>query len=232
MTTYRKKPVRKYRRKRAPKNARYVKRVVASAIRKQTELKYTVSEFDENNISTLNQSPDNVKKELSMISAGTDQGTRTGWEINLRGLYMVLALHNNGATVQYVRLMIVRPKVQSPLTLDGNLLANATGNAINVTTGATGLNAMYYPANKNTVSVLYSRVIKLGASSDSSGKNTTIVKKFLKLRGKVKWTGGAYNNANYGGVYLTAFAAESPDDTGAGQNVELSGFARLYYSDS
>jgi hypothetical protein len=233
-TTRRPTTKRTYRKKRTGQVSRPVKKYVAKQLRKNTELKYSYIETDEQYASTLNQSPDNFKKLVSLLGVGTGKSGRIGWDIGVRGLQMQWILNNNNSQVNYVRLLVVRLKQPSngADTLDDKLLTNVAGSQINLSTGATGLNAMYYPVDKSYCSVIYNRVVKLAGSGDTTGANTKVIRKFIKMRSKISWLGDAYNNLCNGALWFTAIAAEANDDTGTGTNVEISGFAKMWFVDS
>jgi len=167
-----------------------------------------------------------------VVPLGTGSNARIGNEIRAQGLHLKGALYNNSGSESFVRLLILGhsgsldPTTQVfRSTHAGNVAAPAAVN---------GMDAIYYPVNKNELTVYYDKVYKLGGSvSGTAASNTRMFSKFVKFNGrKVQYEGGTTGigtqNWSYSIVWI---AADANDDTTTGTVVELSQLHRFYFKD-
>ncbi|CAN0135924.1 unnamed protein product, partial [Heterosigma akashiwo] len=162
------------------------------------------------------------------VTEGTGKEERIGTEIMPTGLHIKGVVNNNGASPNFVRIIVVKSNTRQNVT-SGDFFAANTGVGQKIT-AINGLERMYWPIHKTVHNVLYDRVLRLEKNGDF-GKSK-LFNKFIKLKGKIKFdgncTGAEQLTPRYHIVYMTA---ESEDDTSTGQNVEVSAMHRFFYKD-
>lgn len=225
---YNRRPRRRRRSRKSSVTPSNVRRIARSVFNKNTETKMHQTHMNETSINTFQQG---TFFDPMDIDQGTLSSQRIGNKINLTGFQFKGVLNNNGANTNYLRMIVFFAKDQSNFTGFSNIFASGSTEAD--FSSITGLDTMYYPMNKRLISVLHDRVYKLGSSSDLGLSNSRMFSKFIKLRNTIH-----YNNTSTGAdnvhprLHVGIWAAESSDDTGTGQNVEVSGLARLWYKDA
>jgi len=196
----------------------------------KTELKRNVSYYDEISQSTLTQG--SVTPMIS-ITQGTGVNSRIGNQITVKGFHIKGLFNNNAATPNYIRMLLVWSPCDTVTGLTTSYLfadANQAGGVAGVGS-VNGANILYYPVNKNAYRPVWDKVFKLGGSGDPSC--TRMFNKFIKMNTTIKYNG---NNAGDGSqdkqLTLFVLAAESGDDVGMGQTVELSHVGRVFFTDA
>lgn len=214
-------------RRRARTGPRTVRRVVRRELRRSVEVKRHQDSWDEAGVSTLNQDPDGHIRNITRIPQGTAKTQRIGNQVTFIGLLLRGVLRNNSTGTNMVRIMVIRPRNTS-LTLDSSLLESGDADTP-VTTGQTGLNAMYASPNKENYTILWDKVYSLAAGQLRG--DTVIIRKFFKMRSKAIWNSATLAEPTKGAIKICVFSAEAADDTSTGTLVEFSGVASLYYTD-
>jgi len=162
------------------------------------------------------------------VDEGSGKEERIGTEIMPTGLHIKGVINNNGASPNFVRIVIVKSKTRQQVTT-GDFFAASTGVGQDIS-AINGLDRMYWPIHKSVHTVLYDRVLRLEKNGEV-GKSKAF-NKFIKLKGKIKFDGAGTGSENltprYHIVYMTA---ESEDDTSLGENVEVSALHRFFYKD-
>jgi hypothetical protein len=208
-----------------------VKKEVDRALAKRVERKVKWWSQDEASISTLSQG--NNFQDVITIAEGTGAEERVGKAINLTGIHLKGVLKNNGASCNYVRMVLFRYMLPA-LTVDSTegFFENSIGSRTDFTS-IPGLNTIYTPFNSNNVKVIWTKVFKLASNSSVEGNDTAMFNMFKKLPNlKIEYEGPNTGNANVQPrLWLGVWAAESPDDTSTGQNVEISYVGRTFYTD-
>lgn len=214
------------------KKGNSVKKQIKREIRKNVEVKFYGQQWDEASVSTLNQDPSGHLRNMTTISQGVDKINRIGNKIHIIGLHVKGMLRNNGSGTNYLRFVALIPKnvIDTVDTLDSTLLEDPNGSDVPVTTGATGLNAMYYPINKESHVVLMDKVFKVSAAN-VDGSDSRQFNMFKKLNRNAIFTSTSATSLRSNQVLCAIFAAEGPDDTSTGVFIEFHASARLYFTD-
>lgn len=218
------------RRPRRRSTAAIAKAVVRRELRRNVEVKRKYINQTESSISTLVQGANWY--DLSDVSIGGGVDERVGHEIMAKGIHLAGALHNNGSTTNYVRMMVIQQHSQDALSSASDVFQNVTNT--DDFSGITGMQTMYYPIQKVDFKVLYHRIFKLNPNGTAGiADESRMFRKFIKLDQKVR-----FENQNTEGTglqrpryWLALWAAESPDDTSLGETIELSFLARFYFTD-
>jgi len=167
-----------------------------------------------------------------VVPIGTGSNARIGNEIRAMGVHLKGALYNNSGAESFVRLLVLGHS--GSLDPSTQIFRNThSGNVAPVST-VNGMDAIYFPVNKNELHVYHDRVFRLGGSATgTAASNTRMFSKFIKLNGrKVQFEGGTTGlgtqNWSYSIVWI---AADANDDTSTGTVVELSQLHRFYFKD-
>jgi len=204
---------------------RYVKRMMP-----KTELKRNATYYDEISQSTLTQG--SYSPQLS-ITQGTGLQQRIGTQITVKGFHIKGVVNNNATTPNYIRMLLAWSTIDSATTFstanifaDANLAGGTAG-----TGGVTGANILYYPVNRLAFTPVWDHTMKLGGSADPSC--TRMFSKFIKMNKTIKYIANNAGDAmqDYQ-LTLFIFVAESGDDTGLGQTIEVSHVARAFFTDA
>lgn len=220
-------------RRRRPKRrsaASVAKSVVRRELRKNVEMKRKYTAGTELTVSTLSQGTNWY--DLSSIDLGTGRDNRIGHEIVAKGIHLTGALHNNGSTTNYVRMVVIQQHTQDALSSASDVFEKNVSN--DDFSGTTGMQTMYYPLQKVDFKVLYHRIFKLNpAGTAGIADESRMFKKFIKLNRKVRFEQQTAegDNLQRPRYWFALWAAESPDDTGLGETIELSYLARFYFTD-
>jgi len=196
----------------------------------KTELKRNVTYYDEISQSTLTQG--SYSPQLN-ITQGTAAYQRSGNQLTVKGFHIKGVLNNNATTPNFVRMILAWSTMDSPTSFTtANLFQDVNlAGGIGGTGAVTGANILYYPVNRMAFTPVWDRTIKLGGSAEPSC--TTMFNKFIKMNKTIKYV--ANNGGDlYQDKQLTLFilVAESGDDTGLGQTIEVSHVARAWFTDA
>jgi hypothetical protein len=219
------------RRPRRRSAASIAKSVVRRELSKNIEMKRHYQLQNEVNVSTLSQGTNWY--DLSAVDTGTGPNDRIGLQIRAKGLHVAGALHNNGSTTNYVRMIVIQQHSQDALSSASDVFqqGTATGDFSDIT----GMKTMFYPLQKVDFKVLYHRIFKLNPAG-TAGQNdeSRMFRKFIKLDRTIRFenvtTEG--DNVQRPRYWLGCWAAEAPDDPGLGENIELSFLSRFYFTDA
>lgn len=169
---------------------------------------------------------------LADVDQGVNTAERIGMEIMAKGIHVCGHLHNNGSTTNWVRMVVIQQHTQDDISSLSEVFQKS-GNTADFSS-TTGMQAMYFPLQKTDFKVLYHRVFKLNpAGTAGLLDESRMFKTFLKLNKKMKFQkdlseGADLQRPRY---WLGCWAAESPNDTGLGENIELSFLSRFYFTD-
>ena len=212
----------------------YISKVARTAVIRMAEKKRLLTQQDEVSLSTVTQV--NNWTNISDVAPNTGPSARIGAEILLHSVRCRGILHNNASGTNLVRMVVGYIKDQTAPTNISDLFLSSTGSAANVAAGdaaVAGLNAMYQPLHSNKITLLYDRVVKVGATGSVDGAQVVPYDFRINLRNKkIKFEGnttGAGNTEHQ--LYIGAWATEGADDTGLGTAVEWSGVQDLLYTD-
>lgn len=185
----------------------------------------------------LNSLAQGAMQAYPLISQGASALQRTGNEISMKSFQLKGVLSNNSGSESYARCLIfghngnIDPNYSTfPLFRAGASGATYTISQVN------GLDTMYYPLNKNDMTLYYDRVFKLaGSATGNGGSNTRQYSHFIKFPGKGKKVtfkanaSGVTNQNWFISVYW--IIADANDDTTSGTTLELSQMTRFWYTD-
>lgn len=205
---------------------RTVKKVVRSYLK--PEVKKITKTQTEQNLNTLSQNP--YALSFTAIGQGTDDYQRVGNKVKAIGLNFAGFMCNNSSVPALVRILVLNQ--QNPET---DMTSTSTNifdvNTITSISSLTGVGVMYAPIDKNRYQVLYNKVIKCAATGASDGGNIVQFKKFIKLNKELAYDSSSTADCVKNNIRLMAFAAEAPNDVGAGTNVEFTAYGTLFYID-
>lgn len=173
---------------------------------------------------------------LSAIPQGVGHGERVGRQIKLDSLKINQVFKNNSTGTHLVRILVGYIKDQSTMgtgtELFENLLSAAPTTPLGIG-GGNGMLALVSPINKAKFTVLYDKVITVGAAASVDGADTRQLITNHKLKGALinfeASTSGAANQDR--SLYIGAFTVESGNDTAGGTSVEWTLFAETHYHD-
>lgn len=208
-----------------------VRSVVRKELNKNVEIKRHYVHNNEVTVSTLSQGTNWY--DLTSIDQGVNADERIGMEVMAKGIHLAGHLHNNGSTTNWVRMVVIQQHTQDDISSLSEVFQKS-GNTADFSS-TVGMQAMYFPLQKVDFKVLYHRVFKLNpAGTAGLLDESRMFKKFIKLNKKIKFQkdlseGADLQRPRY---WLGCWAAESPDDTGLGESIELSFLSRFYFTDS
>lgn len=210
--------------------ASIAKSVVRRELRKNVEMKRHFVNSTEDTVSTLSQGTNWY--DLAAIDQGVKAQERIGMEVMAKGIHLAGHLHNNGSTTNWVRMVVIQQHTQDDISSLSEVFMKG-GNTADFSS-TTGMQAMYFPLQKTDFKVLYHQVFKLNpAGTAGLLDESRMFRKFIKLNKKISFQkdlseGTDLQRPRY---WLGCWAAESPDDTGLGETIELSFLSRFYFTD-
>lgn len=211
--------------------------LIQRAFRAKCENKVHFNSAQEASLSTIAQGASTQWYPLLAPVAGVSAGARVGNEIIAENLDIIGHLQNNASQVNYVRMVVFWYMNDNSTSASGpasDIFQFGVAGAADFAT-VFGMQSMYAPLNTNKVQVLYDQVHKLAKSAEPSGNDTKMFKIKRSLRSKrVNFNIGSSSvgtDVADKTLMLLAWAAEAPDDTGAGTTVELSFISRGWYTD-
>lgn len=203
----------------------YVRKQIASTKQKQTK----VFALDEQNLNTVTQG--SFVDPLD-ITQGDGIHQRHGDTVYVTGLRIRGVLHNNATTVNMVRMCLLQTSEDADFTAATDLFDSNTG-AVDFSS-VTGLNTMYHEFEKQKIKVKWDQVVALGTTSDTAGAQVKYFDQYIRFPGrglKIKYLGSSSGALNvFPRLHIGFWAAEAPDDTSLGENVEVSMRATTYFT--
>lgn len=194
-------------------------------------MKQTWNHLNEIQLSTLTQG---YLSTGPFLSQGIGSNQRVGNDVNIMGLHIKGAMHNNSVGQTFVRALVVGyPGTNGDPSL--NLFRNNGNGTTAGVSQVNGLDAMYYPINKLELHVYWDKVFKFsGADTGNAGSNTSMFNKFIKFGGrKVQYKGGGIGLGQQSWQYSVLWiSADASDDTTTGTSVDLSYLEILHYKDA
>lgn len=194
-------------------------------------MKQTWNHVNEAQLSTLTQG---YLSTGPFVVQGIGANQRVGNDINIMGLHLKGALHNNSAGQTFVRAIVVGYNASNgDPTI--NLFRNTATGATAAVTAVNGLDCMYFPINKLDLHVYWDKVFRFSSiEAGNAGQNTRMFNKFIKLGGrkvqfKATGIGPGYQNWQYSVIWISADAS---DDTTTGTSVDLSYLEIMHYKDA
>lgn len=221
------KPTRLFKKKKAEVATKsYVRKAIAAT--KQTC--YRTFALDEQNLSTVTQG--SFVDPLDIVQ-GDSINNRHGDTIYVKGIRIRGVLHNNASTINMVRMCLLQTQEDADFTAATDLFESGTS-AVDFSS-VTGLNTMYHDFEKQKIKVKWDQVVTLGTTSDTSGTQVKYFDQYIRFPGrglKIKYIGSSTGANNlFPRLHLGFWAAEAPDDTSTGTNVEISMRAMTYFTD-
>lgn len=206
------------------------KAYVRKAILKDKQVKRFSTALNEQNLSTISQGS---FVDPIAITQGDRIDNREGDTVYIRGIGIRGVLHNNASTVNVVRMCCVLTREDADFSAATDLFDSPT-DAADFSTVA-GLNAIYHQFDSAKVTTKWDEVVTLGTVSDSTGNQVKEFKHYIKFPGrglKVRYLGTGTGAVQvFPRVHLGFWAAEGPDDTSTGTDVELSFRSLTYFTD-
>ena len=182
-------------------------------------------------VSTLNQGTNWY--DLTNIDVGTGPDNRIGREVRLKGIDIRGHLHNNGAGTNWARIAVFKAYEQTDMSSLALIFKNQTG-SVDFSTLA-GMRTMYYPFNNVDLKCVYDKIIKCNpVASDGLNDESAMFRHFIKRDETLHFEnqtseGSETQRPRY---WLAVWVAESGEDVGVGQTVELSFLSRTFFTDS
>lgn len=176
---------------------------------------------------------------LADIPQGIDNYQRSGREVRLHKLKVRVALHNNAATAQYVRLVIgyisdfaITPSTTFELfePLNPTFTGPLTGTAIG---GGNGVLATVLEINKSKMQVIYDKVHVLGCGTSVDGTESKYFEIVRNLRDKkILYEAASVGDKNQSSqLYMGVWNAETANDTAGGTLSEITAVSTIDYLD-
>lgn len=222
-------------RKAKPAKSKAMERVAKAVVRKELarnqELKVKFNQATETAVSTLTQGTNWY--DLTAVDVGTGSDERIGREIMLKGIDIRGHLHNNGAGTNWVRVAVFKAYEQTDMSSLSTIFQR--GASAGDFSDLAGIRTMYYPFNNTELKCVYDKVIKLNpvataGSQDESGMFRHFIRRNEKLHFESTTAEG--QDVQRPRYWLAVWAAESAEDVGVGQTLELSYLARTFFTDS
>jgi len=215
-----------------------VRSIVRKELRKDAEVKYVTNTANEFPVTVLGAA--NVLA-VSQIGEGTSPYQRIGKEVNMIGCHIKGVVTNNGTVTNFVRFALVQSKDDNPVTAASLIFSTggvattgtvATDQSGGYTTGAilSGLDTIYYKLSDAKLNVLKQWTIRLGKVSATDGTDSVLFSHFVKRKQKLLYRGTGDGTCSRP-IYLIVWAAEGPDDSTAGNLVELNAVINTYFTD-
>lgn len=222
-------------RKAKPAKSKAMERVAKAVVRKEmarnSELKVKYNQGQELAVSTLTQGTNWY--DLTAIDQGVGGEDRIGREVMLKGIDLRGHIHNNGANTNWVRIAVFKAYEQTDMSSLSTIFKRSTDAAD--FSLITGIRTIYYPFNNTELKCVYDKTIKLNpVATTGSNDESAMFRHFIKRNERIRFEA----NANEGQdvqrprYWLAVWAAESAEDVGVGQTIELSYLARTFFSDS
>lgn len=206
------------------------KSYVRKAILKDKQVKKFVASLNEQALSTISQGS---FVDPIAISQGDAANNREGDIIYVRGIAIRGVLHNNASNVNVVRMCCLLTREDANYSGATDLFDSSAA-ASDFSTVA-GLNAIYHEFDKSKITAKWDEVVPLGTTTDTAGNQVKEFKRYIKFPGrglKVRYLGtGTGANNVFPRLHLGFWAAEGPDDTSTGTDVEISMRALTFFTD-
>jgi len=228
-------PRSKYTRRSAP-SSKAGKKTLSAAVRKAVyglaEKKRQFTHINEETLSSIGQGS-NSWNLITPVSNSGNSVNRVGQEITLDRFEFRGVLHNNAATNNMVRILVGYVKDTALFTSASQLFENANGFGAAVSfSSVNNLDSIYWPINKVKFTPILDRVYTLAPTSSVDAGNVKSLVYSIRLKKKIKFEGtDAGQDGQDTNLFMIAWTGEAGDDATIGTNVEISGLARVLFTD-
>lgn len=227
-------PKPKYARRSAPPTVQ--KKALSAAVRKAVyglaEKKRTITHINEETLGSIAQGQ-NVWSLCQPQNNSGNAINRIGQEITLSGMHFKGILHNNASTNNVVRILVGFFKDTAAFSSASQIFESTTGQgpAVGFTT-INNLDSLYWSINPVKFQTLLDRTYVLSPTTSVDASNVKLLEYKLKLGQKIKFEGTDSGvDGQDKSLYMIAWTGEAGDDATLGTNVEISGLARVYFTD-
>lgn len=205
--------------------ARTQRAVIPRAVRKNK-----IINLDEVNLNSI--APGAHWFDPLIIPHGTDHDKRIGHTIFVTGMWLRGVLHNNTTKNQVARIVVLKTDIDANFGTTTDFLESPNDDAGASTTDLAGLKSIYMPIDGQVCETLMDKVFMLGPLQTYEGVRTW--SHFIRFSQpmEVKYRGGNFGADNvFPRVHIGAWTAESDEDPGLGEVVELSAMCKTYFFD-
>lgn len=217
----------KFSKRRSTPRTGHLKKVIRQVVTAQAETKTRSSSYEEVTLNTLTQNIQGLTP--YRIRGGSKEDERVGNEVTARGISMRGHFYNNSSTVPtMVRCLVVSDKrgQGEVFTGDNMLMKNNTP-----VTYIQGTESMYLPINRARYQVAYDHTWMLSANTPDNMGQFKKFQKFIKISSKVKFGDENDSSIQQGDWKVIFWSAETSNDVGLGNVVELYVGVSGFYKD-
>lgn len=206
----------KYTKRRSPRTGN-LKKVIRKVIKSQAERKVRSSSYEEVPLNTLTQTSQGLTP--FRIRGGSKEDERVGNEVTARGISMRGHFYNNSTTVPtMVRCLVLSDKRGQGDAFTGDNLLMKNNAPV---TYIQGTESMYLPINRARYQVAYDHTWMLSANTPDNMGQYKKFQKFIKISSKVKFSDENDSSIQQGDWKVIFWSAETSNDVGLGNIVEL-----------
>jgi len=166
---------------------------------------------------------------LAVIGTSAARNGRIGDEILAQSMHVKGMMRNNSANTVYCRVLAFWTPERAISATSELFQIGAT--AYSTLTAVTGLNQIYTPLNKNKYKFLVDKTFRINSTAETGEVFKLNI--FKKLGGKkIMFEHNTSGDENQNHVLNVVYmVARADDDTGLGEDIEMSLITRFWYTD-